>query len=281
MIKLLKPFLIAEGGINHNGSLNIAKRLIDLASKVGFDAIKFQKRDLSICIPEKQGKILRETPWGMMTYLEYKKKIEFSENQIKSLIKHAKKNKIDLFFSCWDINSLKKLNKFKFRYNKVPSALITHTEFLDCVAREKKLTFISTGMCNISDINKAVKIFKKRKCKFVLMHCVSVYPCQEKDLNLNLIAFYKKKYKCHIGYSGHESTVSPSITAYMMGANYIERHITLDRSMWGTDQSASLSRDGMMQLRETVDKINLTLGNGKKGFSKGEKLVSKKMRYWL
>ena len=192
MIKLPKPFLIAEGGINHNGSLNTAKKLIDLASKVGFDAIKFQKRDLSICIPEKQGKILRETPWGMMTYLEYKKKIEFSENQIKSLVKHAKKTKIDLFFSCWDINSLKKLNKFKFRYNKVPSALVTHTEFLDHVAREKKLTFISTGMCNISDINKAVKIFKKRKCKFVLMHCVSVYPCQEKDLNLNLIAFYKK-----------------------------------------------------------------------------------------
>ena len=280
MTSLKKPFLIAEGGINHNGSIVIAKKLIQLAKDCKFDAIKFQKRDLEICIPENQKKIFRDTPWGYITYLDYKKKIEFSIKDVSILQKFAKKIGIELFFSCWDTNSLKKIKKFKFKYNKIPSALITNKNFLNEVAKERKLTFISTGMCELKNINEAVKIFKKNKCKFVLLHCVSVYPCDEKDLNLNLIPFYKSKYKCNIGYSGHESSVSPSITAYILGAQVIERHITLDRSMWGTDQSASLSKEGMQKLYETTNKIRYTLGNAKKVFGIKEKKISKKMRYW-
>jgi len=280
MTSLKKPFLIAEGGINHNGSIVIAKKLIQLAKDCKFDAIKFQKRDLEICIPENQKKIFRDTPWGYITYLDYKKKIEFSIKEVSILKKFAKKIGIELFFSCWDINSLKKIKKFKFKYNKIPSALITNKNFLNEVAKERKLTFLSTGMCELKNINEAVKIFKKNKCKFVLLHCVSVYPCDEKDLNLNLIPFYQSKYKCDVGYSGHESSVSPSITAYILGAKVIERHITLDRSMWGTDQSASLSKEGMQKLYETTNKIRHTLGNGKKVFGIKEKKISKKMRYW-
>lgn len=280
MTSLKKPFLIAEGGINHNGSIVIAKKLIQLAKDCKFDAIKFQKRDLEICIPEHQKKIFRDTPWGYITYLDYKKKIEFSIKDIFKLKKFANKIGIKLFFSCWDVNSLKSLKKFRFKYNKIPSALITNIKFLNEVAKERKLTFISTGMCELKDIDVAVKIFRKFKCNFVLLHCVSVYPCNEKDLNLNLIPYYKKKYKCDVGYSGHESSVSPSITAYTLGAQVIERHITLDRSMWGTDQSASLSKDGMQKLYETTDKIRYTLGKPKKVFSRKEKEISKKMRYW-
>ena len=147
--------------------------------------------------------------------------------------------------SAWDVPSQNFLKKYKLKYNKVASAMLTNIDLIKKIADEKKLTFISTGMSTLKDISKAIKIFKNRKCKFVLMHCVSTYPCPIENLNLNLILTLKKKYKCEVGYSGHESSVSPSIIAYMLGARYIERHITLDRSMWGTDQAASLSENGM------------------------------------
>jgi N-acetylneuraminate synthase len=158
--------------------------------------------------------------------------------------------------------------------------MITNTNFLNEVAKQKKKTFISTGMCTLKDVDKAVNIFKKKKCKYVILHCVSLYPCPDEKLNLRLIQLYKKRYQCEVGYSGHESTVSPTITAYMLGATVIERHITLDRSMWGTDQSASLSSVGITTLVSILKKINLTLGDGKKKFLKEERIVAKKMRYW-
>lgn len=274
------PFLIAEIGINHNGSMDLAKKLIILAKQKRFDAVKIQKREPDICVPEYQKNILRETPWGQITYLNYKKKIEFNIKQIKELNNFSKKIGIDFFISCWDIESLKKIKNIKLKYNKVPSAMITNINFLNEVAKQKKKTFISTGMCNLKDVDKAVDIFRKKKCKFAILHCVSLYPCQDEKLNLRLIQFYKKRYQCEVGYSGHESTVSPSITAYMLGATVIERHITLDRSMWGTDQAASLSSEGMTTLVDILKKINLTLGNGKKKFLKEERIVAKKMRYW-
>lgn len=277
---LKKPFLIAEIGINHNGSLKLAKDLIVLAKKFNFDAVKIQKRDPEICIPEKQKNILRETPWGLIKYIDYKKKIEFNLNEVKILKKFSKKIGIDFFLSCWDLKSLKDVKKFNFKYNKIPSALITNTKFIEEVAKQKKKTFISTGMCKLQDIEKAVKIFNKFHCDFILMHCVSTYPCPENKLNLSLIPFYKKKFKCEVGYSGHESSVSPSITAYFLGAEYIERHITLDRSMWGTDQSSSLSSEGMKNLSDILSKINITIGNGKKIYLSEEKKISLKMRYW-
>ena len=280
IIKRKKPFLIAEIGINHNGSIKLAKKLINLAKKYNFNVVKFQKRDPDICVPEYQKQQIRNTPWGDMTYLEYKKKIEFGEKEFKIIDKYCKKIKIDWFCSAWDINSLKFLNKFKIKYNKVASAMLTNKELLRAIAREKKFTFISTGMSNINDINYAVSVFKKNKCNFVLMHCVSTYPCPEADLNLNLIPALKKKFKCKIGYSGHETSVSPSLAAWFLGADYIERHITLDRTMYGTDQAASLSEPGIRDLTSMLSKFPLMLGDGKKIMAIEEKNLIKKFRYW-
>ena len=275
-----KPYLIAEIGINHNGSIKLAKKLIDLAKECNFDAVKFQKRDLSICIPEDQKQILRDTPWGRITYLNYKKKIEFGNNEFNEISNYCKKLKIDWFCSAWDLNSLKFLKKFKMKYNKVASAMLTNLKLINEISKEKKLTFISTGMSNMNDIKKAVKIFKKNNCDYVLMHCVSSYPSKEEDLNLNVIKNLKQIFKCKIGYSGHETSVSPSIGAWFLGADYIERHITLDRSMWGTDQSASLSSEGMRYLSDTIKKMPEILGNGRKKITMDEKKLISKFKYW-
>ena len=185
IIQRKRPFLIAEIGINHNGSLKLAKKLINLAKKYNFDAVKFQKRNPDICVPEHQKNQIKNTPWGEMTYLDYKKKIEFGEMEFNAIDNYCKKIKIDWFCSAWDLESVKFLKKFKTRYNKIASAMITNQELLIQVAKEKKLTFISTGMSNIKDVDNAVKIYKKNRCPFILMHCVSTYPCPEEDLNLN------------------------------------------------------------------------------------------------
>lgn len=274
------PYLIAEIGINHNGSISNAKKLMDIAKQNKFDCVKFQKRDPDICVPEHQKNIMRETPWGNITYLDYKKKIEFNLNDFQKLKKYAKKIKIDIFASCFDIKSLDIIKKLKFKFNKIPSALITNKKFLEKVAQQKKLTFISTGMCNLHDISEAVKIFKKFKCRYILFHCVSLYPCPEEKLNLNMIIALKKKFKCPVGYSGHEPSVSPSIYAYMLGANIIERHITLDRSMWGTDQAASLAPDGMKMFSSIIKKSSKIFGNGIKKFYNEEKKMLSKFKYW-
>ena len=222
---------------------------------------------------------MRDTPWGNITYLSYKKKIELNLNQLTILKNYAKKLKLDFSASCFDINSLnivKKINNF----NKVPSAMITNTVFLEHVAKQKKRTFISTGMCEMKDITRAVNIFKKNKCDYELMHCVSLYPCPEEKLNLQMIKTLRKKYKCKVGYSGHEPSVSPSFFAYMLGATSVERHITLDRSMWGTDQAASLSPDGMKMFGSIFNKIEKIFGDGIKRVPEEEKVMLQKFKYW-
>jgi N-acetylneuraminate synthase len=278
---LKKPILIAEIGINHNGSIKLAKKLIDLAKKYKFDFVKFQKRDLNICIPNDQKNILRETPWGLISYYNYKKKIEFNLDDYQEIDNYCKKKDIKWFASSWDKKSQVLLRKFNFNFNKVASAMITNTEFLELVASEKKTTLISTGMCNLSDIKNAVGIFKKRNCPFILMHCVSTYPCPEDNLNLLMIQKLMRIFKCKVGYSGHESTVSPTILAWYLGACVIERHITLDRAMWGTDQSASLAEEGIKNLTNIIYKTPFMLGDGIKKFSRIEKNIAKKFRYWL
>ena len=278
--KLEKPILIAEIGINHNGNIKLAKKLIDLAKKYNFDYVKFQKRDLEVVIPEYQKYIKRDTPWGLITYLDYKKKIEFGRKEFDQIEKYCKKVKIKWFASAWDIGSQKFLKKYRRKVNKIASAMVTNIPFLEFVAKEKKHTFISTGMTELKDITKAVKIFKKSKCPFTLLHCVSTYPCPIEALNLNLIRSLKNKYKCDVGYSGHESSVSPSITAWFMGATVIERHITLDRASWGTDQSASLAEEGIKDLTNIILKTSIVLGDGIKRLSKSEKEMRKKFKYW-
>ena len=274
------PFLIAEIGINHNGSLNLAKKLIDLAKKNNFDAVKFQKRNPDISTPQSQKDKMRDTPWGYISYLNYKKKIEFNYDDYKKIEAYCKKVGIIWFASAWDIESQIFLRKFKCKYNKVASAMVTNLKLLEEIAKERKHTFISTGMSSINDIKKCLKIFKKYKCRFTIMHCISTYPAEEETLNLNMITKLKKIFKCDVGYSGHEKTVSPSVIAFMLGATVIERHITLDRSMWGTDQSASLADTGLYSLSTILHKIPLILGDGKKRISPEEKIMLKKFKYW-
>ncbi len=279
-MKFNKTFLIAEIGINHNGNLSIAKKLIDLAKKTGFDAVKFQKRTPELTTPENKKKVLRDTPWGRITYLKYKKKIEFNKKEFDEIDKYCKNKNIIWFASPWDMVSNDFLDNYKCKFNKVASPIIKNTKLIKHIASKKKFTFISTGMCEMKDIEKVVKIFKKENCKFCLLHCVSTYPAKEKDLNLKMIETLKKNFKVDIGYSGHEKSVSPSLMAVCMGAKVVERHITLDRTMWGTDQAASLEENGMRALVEYIRKFEIALGDGKKKFLNEEKNKLIENKYW-
>ena len=273
--------IIAEIGINHNGDISMAKKLISMAKNCGCDYVKFQKRNPDICVPENQKKLMRETPWGYISYLDYKKKIEFSKDDYKIIDDYCKEQKIEWFASVWDLDSLKFIEQFNVSTHKIASALVTNLELLKEVAKCKKYTFISTGMCELEDIDKAVDIFKKANCEFELMHSVSTYPADEKDLNLSLINFYKKRYNCNVGYSGHEAGISPSVIAAALGASSIERHITLSRSLFGTDQSASVERRGLTELVTVIRKIPIVLGIPQKKMLDAEKPIAKKMRYWI
>ena len=275
-----KIFLIGEIGINHNGDIKIAKELIKKSKLAGFDAIKFQKRNPDICVPKDKKNQLKETPWGQLTYLEYKKKIEFNEKEFNIIDKYCKKIKIKWFASSWDIDSQIFLNQYKLDYNKIPSAMLTNYSLLETVAKNKKTTFISTGMSNYKIIDDAVNIFNKNKCKYVLMHSVSAYHCPDEKINLSMIHNLKKKYKCPIGYSGHETSVSPSLMAVVLGAVAIERHVTLNRAMWGTDQAASLEFNGMRQLADFIRKFEVCYGNGIKKITKEEKKKLSDQKYW-
>lgn len=273
-------FFIAEAGINHNGSLDLAFKLIDLAVSAGCDAVKFQKRTPSICVPESMKNIIRETPWGEITYLDYKERIEFGFNEYSRISQYCKEKGIAWSASAWDIPSLEFLDQFNLPFHKVASALATHTEFLKQVARRRIQTFASVGMCSYGDIDALVSIFREFDCPLTLMHTVSTYPAADSDLNLKMITTLKERYGLDVGYSGHETSVSPSIVAAALGAVAIERHITLDRSMWGTDHSASLEASGLNQLVGAVRKIPVVMGDGIKQDIAAERAIASKMRYW-
>ncbi len=279
MIK--KPFLIAEIGINHNGSIKIAKKLIDIAKDANFNAVKFQKRDLDEVYSKDELDKYRVSPWGT-TNREQKKGLEFGKKDYKIIDNYCKKKKIDWFASAWDFKSLEFLDSFNLKYNKIASAMIISKPFLEAVAKRGKYTFISTGMSTNKNIDDAVKIFNRRKCKFELMHCVSTYPMKTEHANLETINALRKKFKCKVGYSGHENGIAVSLGAYMMGATSLERHITLDRTMYGTDQAASLEYSGMKMMTEAIEKINLAIGKNKIGKIQEEELpISKKLRSHL
>ena len=257
--------------------MNICKKLIQVAKDSGCDAVKFQKRTLGNVYSKEQLASYRESPWGTTTY-QQKKGLEFNESQYKKIDKFCKKLKIEWFASAWDIDSQKFLNKFKCKYNKIASAMIIDKKFLKYVASQKKYTFISTGMTNMKMITDAVKIFKKAKCPFELMHCVSTYPLDDKKANLKLIDTLRKKFKCKVGYSGHEKGLAISAAASALGITSLERHITLDRTMYGSDQAASVEPNGLKSLIDQVRKIEIALGDGKKKFSEEEKKVATKLR---
>ena len=271
-------FITAEIGINHNGDINLAKKLIDNAVKAGCDGVKFQKRNIDKVYTKAYLDSHRESPWGN-TQRDQKLGLEFSEKQYEKIDEYCKKKKIEWYVSCWDISSQIQMRKFGTKYNKIASAMIVHEKLLDIIAKEGKHTFISTGMSTIKDIEKAVKIFRKHKCSFELMHSHSAYPMPKQEANLRLIPFLQKKFKCDVGYSGHEtgSYLIP-VLAVILGATSIERHITLDRSMYGSDQSASLELHGLARMIRDVRGIHSILGDGKKRIWDSELPAQKKLR---
>lgn len=277
----MKPcFLIAEIGINHNGDLNLAKKLIDEAKNAGFDAVKFQKRDIEVVYKSEFLESPRKSPFGS-TQRAQKEGLEFSLSDYWEIENYCKSLGIDWFVSCWDINSQIEMRVFSTKWNKVASAMATNKEFLKVVASEQKHTYVSTGMTSIEEIEEIVEIFKAYNCPITLMHTVSTYPSEEADLNLKCITTLKEKFNLPVGYSGHETGVSPSVMAVVLGAEVLERHITLDRAMYGSDQSASLEPNGMRSLCQTIRKINICLGDGVKRIIPSEMVVAKKLRYWV
>jgi N-acetylneuraminate synthase len=271
--------VIAEAGINHNGDLDIAKDLIRVAHIAGADAVKFQKRDVAAIYTPEYLESPYESPFGT-TQRDYREGREFGRAEYDEIDAFCRDLGIDWFASAWEVESLKFLRKYDLKYNKVASAMTTNLAFLDAVAAEGKLTYMSTGMCTLDDVDRAVEVFQMRNCPFVLMHSVSTYPAPEADLNLLCIDTLRARYGCPVGYSGHEVAVSPSLIAVMLGAVAIERHITMDRAAWGTDQSASLEVDTLKRLVSMIRKVPGLLGDGVKRVTKGEEAVAKKLRYW-
>lgn len=256
---------IAEIGINHNGSLELALKLIGHAADCGCDIVKFQKRTPDLCVPERQkNKMKYDTPWGDVTYLEYKHKIEFGEKEYDAIDAYCKEKNIEWTASAWDIPSFEFLQRYDLRYHKIASPMLTSEGLLERVALDGKHTFISTGMSTLEEIEQAVEIFKEYKCPFELMHCISCYPMVNADANLLVIKTLRERFGCLVGYSGHEEGLQVTIAAVALGASSIERHITLSRSMWGTDQAASVGPSGLRHLVRDCRVVELALGDGVK-----------------
>ena len=273
-------FIVAEIGINHNGDMSICKELIDVAIESGCDAVKFQKRDLDKVYTQEFLGSLRESPWGV-TQREQKSGLEFDINDYQEIDQYCKEKGIEWFASAWDLNSQKFLQQFDCKYNKVASAMIVYEDLLKMIAKEGKHTFISTGMTAYDDIQKAVDIFKRLNCSFELMHTVSTYPMKDENANLNMIKTLREKFKCDVGYSGHEVGLAVSYAAAALEITSLERHITLDRSMYGSDQSASVEPVGFKQLIGAVRKIELAMGDGIKKTIEAEIPIAKNLRQHL
>jgi N-acetylneuraminate synthase len=273
-------FIIAEIGINHNGDVGIARQLIDVAVDAGADAVKFQKRTIDLVYTQEFLAAARESPWGR-TQRAQKEGLEFGEKQYREIDAHCRSRGIQWFASAWDIEAQKFLRRFELKYNKIASAMIVSGELLNEVASEGRHTFISTGMSGERDIDKAVDIFTKKKCPFELMHCVSTYPMEDEDANLRRIVTLRERYKCKVGYSGHEVGLAVSYAAVALGATSLERHITLSRAMYGSDQSASVEPAGFRQLVGAVRKIEKALGDGAIAMNPKEVPVAKKLRAHL
>jgi len=270
-------FIIAEVGINHNGDISICKELIDIAASSGCDAVKFQKRDVDKVYTHEFLNSARKSPWGE-TQREQKEGLEFDFDEYREIDKYCREKKIEWFASAWDLRSQKFLQRFNCKYNKIASAMIVYDDLLKMVAKEKKHTFISTGMSTYGEIKNAVNIFKKEECSFELMHTVSTYPMKAENANLNVINTLKKKFSCDVGYSGHEVGLAVSYAASAMGITSLERHITIDRTMYGSDQSASVEPHGLRTLVDHVRVIEKALGSGNKVILDEELSIAKNLR---
>lgn len=270
-------FITAEIGINHNGDLGIAKDLINVAADAGADAVKFQKRTIDLVYSKEMLDSPRESPWGT-TQREQKEGLEFGLDEYRVIDRYCKEKGIEWYASAWDVESQKFLRQFDIKYNKVASAMIVHSDLLREIASEGKHTFISTGMSNPEDIENAVNIFRKADCSFLLLHCVSTYPMKDEDANLKRIVMLRERYNCDIGYSGHEVGLTISFAAAALGISSLERHITLDRSMYGSDQAASVEPQGFVKLVRGVRTIEKAMGDGEIKMIETEIPIAEKLR---
>ena len=276
--KLVGPghpcYIIAEIGINHNGDIEIAKQLIEMSAEAGCNAVKFQKRTPELCVPIEQRNVMRETPWGEMTYMDYRYRVEFDENQYSLLAEFASSLGLDLFASPWDVDSVDFLEKMKHSVIKVASASITDIELLKKISSKKIPVIMSTGMSTMQEIEKAVETLGTDN--LLIAHSTSAYPCEPKELNLKMIPVLQEKFGVPVGYSGHETGLQTTVAATVLGACFVERHVTLDRSMWGSDQAASVEPQGMQKLVRDIRIVEQALGDGIKKVYDSE--IKPKMR---
>lgn len=256
-----KTYIIAEIGINHNGDLNIAKKLIDIASVAGCDAVKFQKRNPDVCVPDHQKNVIRETPWGTMTYLEYKHKIEFGKKEYDEIDSYCKEKGIAWSASPWDLDSLNFLDQYDIPFIKIPSAMLTNDELLEESVKTGKKIILSVGMSTVEEIDHAVEILRQSN-NFAILHCNSSYPAPLDELNLSVIKTLQERYGCDVGYSGHEFRLGTTVASVYLGASIIERHITLDRTMWGTDHMSSVEPQGLIKLVKGIRELEQSYGDG-------------------
>ena len=275
---LTKPYLIGEIGINHNGDLQIAKKLIDAAHACNWNCVKFQKRNPDIAVSEKQKGIERDTPWGRMTYLDYKYKIEFEKDEYDFIDKYCKQKPLDWSMSVWDLDSLDFAIKYDLPFIKIPSAMVTNYELVKASAQTGIPIIMSTVMSTLKEIDEAVELLQKHAKSYAIMQCNSSYPTKNEEINLNVIPMLKERYNCTVGYSGHEYDLEPTVLAVALGAKIIERHITISHEMWGTDQKASLEVHAMDLLKKRIQDIDTILGDGAKIVTKNELPIKNKLR---
>lgn len=272
-----KIFIIAEIGINHNGDIELAKKMIKGAVDAGADAIKFQKRTIDIVYSKKELGSHRDSPWGN-TFRQQKEGLEFGAAEYDEIDKYCKELKTEWFASVWDVESLKFLKKYNLKFNKVASAMLSNKVLIEEIAKEKKYTFISTGMHSLREIDDVVSVFKLNNCPFEIMHTVSTYPMRNEDANLLMIKTLRDRYKCKIGYSGHENGRVVTVGAAALGVTSIERHVTFDRTLYGSDQSASLELEGFRLMVNYVRIIEKALGNGEKIILDEELKIREKLK---
>ena len=273
----MSVFIIAEIGINHNGDIEIAKKLIDVAVISGCDAVKFQKRTVEEVYTKEELDKYRESPWGT-TNREQKLGLEFGKNEFDIIDEYCNEKNIEWFASAWDTKSQLFLRNYDLKYNKIASAMLPVKPLTELIAEEGKYTFISTGMCEMHEIEDVVNIFNKAGCPFELMHTVSTYPMKDEDANLKVMETLRNKFGCKVGYSGHEVGLQISLAAVALGATSIERHITLDRTMYGSDQAASIEPSGIMKMVRDIRIIETAMGNGVKSVLKAEIDIKNKLR---
>lgn len=271
-----ETYIVAEIGINHNGNFEMAKELVLMAARCGVNAVKFQKRSPELCVPKDQWNLPKQTPWGIMDYLGYRYLMEFNSAQYRQLQCIARTHDLDFFASVWDENAVDFMGRLNPPFLKIPSAVLTDDSTLQATASLGKPIFLSTGMSTIRQIQHALEIL--RSADVLLMHCVSMYPCPVENLNLQMIPALKRTFGRPVGYSGHEVGLAPTLAAVVLGAEVVERHITLDRAMWGSDQAASVEEQGLRKLVKDIRTIEKAMGDGEKRVLPEELEQAKKLR---